>query len=320
MLTPSATVTQNSLPISRTDSTGADRRTSTPSEINAACDQPPGICVVVGQDTIKGLNQGDLGSESLASLRYFTSHRAAADHDQPGRERIQLPERFIREKRRVFEAGDGRDEWRCAGTNEKGFRGYGSPSGGNGSVAGKFGMTFHYVYSFITQGVWRFRRIDLSYHIPDAGHHSGEIDGRRRCGDTGVAGVSDRVGDAGGVEQGFAGDATGPGAVSAHPVGLDQHRARLPRRLAKRAAVIPAEPAPMMARSYFSATALPTRLPALIRHCENLPLILSPSKDHPELVEGRGNLDDAEHMPTNRRCYGDEIANPRIEYGGAMTK
>ena len=25
-------------------------------------------------------------------------------------------------------------------------------------------------------------------------------------------------------------------------------------------------------------------------------------------------------MPANRRCYGDEIANPRIEYGGAMTK
>ena len=25
-------------------------------------------------------------------------------------------------------------------------------------------------------------------------------------------------------------------------------------------------------------------------------------------------------MPANRRYYGDEIANPRIEYGGAMTK
>ena len=55
-------------------------------------------------------------------------------------------------------------------------------------------------------------------------------------------------------------------------------------------------------------------------HCEYLPLILSPSKDHPELVEGGGNLDEAEHTATNRRCYGDEIANPRIEYGVAMTK
>ena len=52
----------------------------------------------------------------------------------------------------------------------------------------------------------------------------------------------------------------------------------------------------------------------------NLPLILSPSKDHPELVEGRGNLDEAEHTSTNRRCCGDQIANPRIEYGVAMTK
>ena len=25
-------------------------------------------------------------------------------------------------------------------------------------------------------------------------------------------------------------------------------------------------------------------------------------------------------MSTNRRCYGDEIANPRIEYGVVMTK
>ena len=55
-------------------------------------------------------------------------------------------------------------------------------------------------------------------------------------------------------------------------------------------------------------------------HCEDLPLILSPSKDHPELVEGRGNLVYAEHTSTNRRCYGDEIANPRIEYGLAITK
>ena len=32
------------------------------------------------------------------------------------------------------------------------------------------------------------------------------------------------------------------------------------------------------------------RAPTPARHCEDLPLILSPSKDHPELVEGRGNL------------------------------
>ena len=54
-------------------------------------------------------------------------------------------------------------------------------------------------------------------------------------------------------------------------------------------------------------------------HCEDLPLILSPSKDHPELVEGRGNLVEVEHTSTNRCCYGYEIANPRIEYGGTMT-
>ena len=51
-----------------------------------------------------------------------------------------------------------------------------------------------------------------------------------------------------------------------------------------------------------------------------LNLSLRGSSAHPELVEGRGNLDEAEHTSTNRRCYGDEIANPRIEYGVAMTK
>ena len=55
-------------------------------------------------------------------------------------------------------------------------------------------------------------------------------------------------------------------------------------------------------------------------HCEDLPLILSLSKDHPELVEPRGNPVEVEHTSANRRCYGDEIANPRIEYGVAMTK
>ena len=41
---------------------------------------------------------------------------------------------------------------------------------------------------------------------------------------------------------------------------------------------------------------------------------------HGEPVEPRGNLDEAEHTSANRRCYGDEIANPRIEYGVVMTK
>ena len=33
-----------------------------------------------------------------------------------------------------------------------------------------------------------------------------------------------------------------------------------------------------------------------------------------------GNLVEAEHTLANHHCYGDEIANPRIEYGVAMTK
>ena len=37
-------------------------------------------------------------------------------------------------------------------------------------------------------------------------------------------------------------------------------------------------------------------------------------------AQRRGNLDEAEHTSTNRHCYGDEIANPRIEYGVAMRK
>ena len=53
----------------------------------------------------------------------------------------------------------------------------------------------------------------------------------------------------------------------------------------------------------------------------NWPAVIARSTAaHGEPVEPRGNLDEAEHTSTNRRCYGDEIANPRIEYGGAMTK
>ena len=37
-------------------------------------------------------------------------------------------------------------------------------------------------------------------------------------------------------------------------------------------------------------------------------------------AQRRGNLAEAEHMSTNRSRYGNEIANPRIEYGVAMTK
>ena len=37
-------------------------------------------------------------------------------------------------------------------------------------------------------------------------------------------------------------------------------------------------------------------------------------------AQRRGNLAEAEHTSTNRSRYGNEIANPRIEYGVAMTK
>ena len=40
---------------------------------------------------------------------------------------------------------------------------------------------------------------------------------------------------------------------------------------------------------------------------------------HGELVEPRGNLVEVEHTLANHHCYGTEIANPRIEYGVAMT-
>ena len=37
-------------------------------------------------------------------------------------------------------------------------------------------------------------------------------------------------------------------------------------------------------------------------------------------AQRRGNLVDVEHTSANHHhCYGDEIANPRIEYGVAMT-
>ena len=37
-------------------------------------------------------------------------------------------------------------------------------------------------------------------------------------------------------------------------------------------------------------------------------------------AQRRVNVDEAEHASTNRRYYGHEIANARIEYGVAMTK
>ena len=54
-------------------------------------------------------------------------------------------------------------------------------------------------------------------------------------------------------------------------------------------------------------------------------ILLSLSNDHPTYLSLRGtqrhgNPDEAEHTPPNRRCFRDEIASPRIEYGVAMTK
>ena len=53
-----------------------------------------------------------------------------------------------------------------------------------------------------------------------------------------------------------------------------------------------------------------------IRH----PSSLRGASAHPELVEGRGNLDEAEFTSTNRRYYGDEIANPPHRVRGRNDK
>ena len=58
-----------------------------------------------------------------------------------------------------------------------------------------------------------------------------------------------------------------------------------------------------------------SRVPNLNCHCQehsnNLSLRGVPG--HPELVEGRGNLDDLEHASANPRCYGDGIATLRSQ-------
>ena len=52
----------------------------------------------------------------------------------------------------------------------------------------------------------------------------------------------------------------------------------------------------------------------------NCPTVIARSAAaHGEPVEPRGNLVEVEHTLANHHCYGDEIANPRIKYGGAMT-
>ena len=42
-------------------------------------------------------------------------------------------------------------------------------------------------------------------------------------------------------------------------------------------------------------------------------LSLRGASGHPELVEGRGNLDEVEHTSAYRRCYGAEIAALRSQ-------
>ena len=49
------------------------------------------------------------------------------------------------------------------------------------------------------------------------------------------------------------------------------------------------------------------------------PCLARSAAAHGEPVEPRGNLVEVEHTSTNRCYYGYEIANPRIEYGVAMT-
>ena len=61
-----------------------------------------------------------------------------------------------------------------------------------------------------------------------------------------------------------------------------------------------------LSRAILLVSTAPSRLPALICHCEER--------------QRRGNLDEAEHTLANRRCYGDEIVTPHIKYGVAMTK
>ena len=60
------------------------------------------------------------------------------------------------------------------------------------------------------------------------------------------------------------------------------------------------------------------RAPTPARHCEDLPLILSLSKDHPELVEGRGNLV-AVAMAVRRRVLNRKPELPKRSWQTATT-
>ena len=68
-------------------------------------------------------------------------------------------------------------------------------------------------------------------------------------------------------------------------------------------------------RNLMSLRAMPAH-PELV---EGRSVIARSAAAHGEPVEPRGNPVEVEHTPANHHSYGDEIANPRIKYGVAMT-
>ena len=82
---------------------------------------------------------------------------------------------------------------------------------------------------------------------------------------------------------------------------------------------------------YRAVTARPTLVDGITDHDAKVVAVLHGVNRNNPLMRGRfnlslrgaqrrGNLAEAEHTSTNRSRYGNEIANPRIEYGVAMTK
>jgi hypothetical protein len=71
-------------------------------------DQLPGGGLLLGQQAVGHLDQGDVGAEAGERLPQLTPDRPAAEHDQPRRQLAQRPHRLRGEHVVALESADGR--------------------------------------------------------------------------------------------------------------------------------------------------------------------------------------------------------------------
>ncbi len=185
-------------------------------------DNPGQFGVLAREDLRVGMHQVHLTAEPLHGLGHFDPDRPTADDNQAGYRLAQVEQGFVGQEGDLFESGNRRDRCACAGgEQEVGCREYAAfdlePLGVEETA-----LAEDHLHPKVAETLRAVVRLDTSDDVGHMLHHGRQIDLGRGGGDAEARRLALDLGHLGRLQQGLAGHAAGPEAVTAEGLFLDE--------------------------------------------------------------------------------------------------